>query len=247
MGGYGTYLGWEIRKGNGGEPTLTGSTASDLHPKLMGGESAASASLPPLFVDAQTGLDWSAFAHGQGPGRSSARRNDSLFSCGGPGRRALHPPPGAPDPGEASPRFLRLAPGGTSSRGPSLTALLLSSPRPPHDQPRSPHTITALAGLGLLAANGVIGNIMQGARPARPRGASGLRVWRHRRPSGHAWSSLLRTHTRRITRRPALPRSGATLLADKAALRTTHAFLGTSLMAVFLVHAGLGLAEGFSF
>lgn len=37
MGGYGAYLGWEIRKGNGGDATLTGGTAADLHPKLMGG------------------------------------------------------------------------------------------------------------------------------------------------------------------------------------------------------------------
>ena len=36
MGGYGAYLGWEIRKGNGGEPTFgTPDTAADLHPKLM--------------------------------------------------------------------------------------------------------------------------------------------------------------------------------------------------------------------
>lgn len=29
---------------------------------------------------------------------------------------------------------------------------------------RSPHTITAVAGLALLLANGVLGNVMQGAR-----------------------------------------------------------------------------------
>ena len=38
MGGYGTYLGWQIRAGNGGDPTFgTPDTAADLHPKLMAG------------------------------------------------------------------------------------------------------------------------------------------------------------------------------------------------------------------
>lgn len=55
----------------------------------------------------------------------------------------------------------------------------------------SPHAVTALAGLGLLAANGALGAAMKGS-PA-------------------------------------------------PALRTTHALLGSSLMAVFLVHAGLGV------
>ena len=39
MGGYGTYLGYQIRAGNGGDPTFgTPDTAADLHPKLMAGE-----------------------------------------------------------------------------------------------------------------------------------------------------------------------------------------------------------------
>ena len=37
MGGYGSYLGWQIRAGNGGDETLTGDAAADLHPKLMAG------------------------------------------------------------------------------------------------------------------------------------------------------------------------------------------------------------------
>jgi hypothetical protein len=36
MGGYGTYLGWQIRQGKGSEPTFgTPDTADELHPKLM--------------------------------------------------------------------------------------------------------------------------------------------------------------------------------------------------------------------
>lgn len=36
MGGYGTYLGWQIRGGNGVDATFgTPDTASQLHPKLM--------------------------------------------------------------------------------------------------------------------------------------------------------------------------------------------------------------------
>ncbi len=38
MGGYGTYLGWQIRAGNGGDATFgTPDTAAELHPKLMAG------------------------------------------------------------------------------------------------------------------------------------------------------------------------------------------------------------------
>jgi len=38
MGGYGTYLGWQVRAGNGAEKSLspTGDTMAELHPKLMG-------------------------------------------------------------------------------------------------------------------------------------------------------------------------------------------------------------------
>ena len=41
MGGYGAYLGWEIRKGNGGDATFgTPDSAAELHPKLMIGMTA---------------------------------------------------------------------------------------------------------------------------------------------------------------------------------------------------------------
>lgn len=59
----------------------------------------------------------------------------------------------------------------------------------------SPHAISALAGIGLLTAQAVLGATMKGSPLAR----------------------------------------------------TGHAYLGSSLMAVFFVHAGLGLANGLSF
>ena len=40
MGGYGSWLGWRIRAGAGGEKTLTGTAARDLHPQLMGAMTA---------------------------------------------------------------------------------------------------------------------------------------------------------------------------------------------------------------
>ena len=116
MGGYGTYLGWQVRAGNGGDATFgTPDTAADLHPKLMLG----------MFL---------------------------FFAAGGQGGLLFNLLQGKP---------------------------LLESP----------HAVSALAGLMLLGANGVLGAVMK----------------------------------------------------DSAQLRTTHAFLGTSLMAVFLVHAALGV------
>jgi len=115
MGGYGAFLGWQVRAGKGSEPTLTGSPTRDLHPQLMGVMTA-------------------------------------IFVAGGSGG--------------------------------ALFNLLL-------DRPvfQSPHAVTALAGLGLLAANGALSTVMKGS----------------------------------------------------PALRTTHAFLGTGLMAVFVAHAALGV------
>lgn len=120
MCAYGTYLGWEVRKGNGNDETLTGDIVRDLHPKLMGAATL-------------------------------------IFFLGGQG---------------------------------GLVFMLLQ------EKPllESPHAITAFAGLGLLAANGAIGQVMK----------------------------------------------------NKEELRTVHAYLGSSLMAVLLVHAGLGLQLGLS-
>ena len=120
MGGYGTYLGWQIRAGNGDNETLTGDLVRELHPKLMGAMA--------LF-----------------------------FFLGGQG---------------------------------GLVFMLIQ------DKPllESPHAITAFAGLGLLAANGVLGKTMK---------------------------------------------------SDETK-RTLHALLGSSLMAVFGVHAALGLNLGLS-
>ena len=116
MGGYGTYLGYQIRAGNGGDPTFgTPDTAADLHPKLM-------------------------------------------LGC-----------------------FLFFAAGG---QGGLLFNLLQNKPLL-----ESPHAVSALAGLMLLGANGVLASIMK----------------------------------------------------ENPQLRTAHAFLGTSLMAVLVIHAGLGL------
>ena len=116
MGGYGTYLGYQIRAGNGGDPTFgTPDTAASLHPKLMAG----------CFL---------------------------FFLAGG--------------------------------QGGLLFNLLQNKPLL-----ESPHAVSALAGLMLLGANGVL----------------------------------------------------ATVMKENPQLRTAHAFLGTSLMAVLVVHAGLGL------
>jgi hypothetical protein len=116
MGGYGTYLGYQIRAGNGGDPTFgTPDTADQLHPKLM-------------------------------------------LGC-----------------------FLFFAAGG---QGGLLFNLLQNKPLL-----ESPHAVSALAGLMLLGANGVLASVMK----------------------------------------------------ENPQLRTAHAFLGTSLMAVLVVHAGLGL------
>ena len=116
MGGYGTYLGYQIRAGNGGDPTFgTPDTAASLHPKLM-------------------------------------------LGC-----------------------FLFFAAGG---QGGLLFNLLQNKPLL-----ESPHAVSALAGLMLLAGNGVL----------------------------------------------------ATFMKENPQLRTAHAFLGTSLMAVLVIHAGLGL------
>ena len=87
MGGYGTYLGWQIRAGNGGDATFgTPDTAAALHPKLM--------TLMTL-----------------------------LFLAGGQGGLLFNLLEGRP---------------------------ILESP----------HAVSALAGLGLLAANGALGTVM---------------------------------------------------------------------------------------
>ena len=116
MGGYGTYLGWQTRAGNGGDATFgTSDTAAELHPKLMGGMTL-------------------------------------LFLAGGQGGILFNLVQGRP---------------------------VLESP----------HAMSALAGLLLLAGNGALSTVMKG----------------------------------------------------DPQLRTAHAFLGTALMAVFAVHAALGL------
>jgi hypothetical protein len=122
MGGYGTYLGWQIRAGNGNDATFgTPDTAAQLHPKLMGIMSL-------------------------------------VFLAGG--------------------------------QGGVLFNLLAGKPIL-----ESPHAVSALAGLLLLAANAGI----------------------------------------------------STVMTDSAQLRTAHAFLGTSLMAVLVVHAGLGVKLALAF
>jgi hypothetical protein len=122
MGGYGTWLGWQVRAGNGGDSTFgTPDTVSDLHPKLMWG----------MFI---------------------------FFAAGGQG---------------------------------GLLFNLLEG-RPVLE---SPHAVSALAGLILLAGNGMLSSFMK----------------------------------------------------ESPQLRTTHAFLGTSLMAVFVVHAALGIQQALSF
>jgi hypothetical protein len=122
MGGYGTYLGYRIRAGEGAEPTIgTPDSAAELHPKLMLG----------CFL---------------------------LFAAG--------------------------------AQGGMLFNLLEGRPIL-----ESPHAVSALAGLGLLGANGAL----------------------------------------------------AAVMGDSPNLRTAHAFLGTSLMVVLLVHAALGLQLALSF
>lgn len=87
MGGYGTFLGWQIRAGNGGDPTFgTPDTAAELHPKLMAGMTI-------------------------------------FFAAGG--------------------------------QGGLLFNLLQNKPLL-----ESPHAVSALAGLMLLLANGVLGSVM---------------------------------------------------------------------------------------
>jgi hypothetical protein len=118
MGGYGTYLGWKVRAGNGGDDTFgTPFSAADLHPKLMLG----------CFF---------------------------FFLAGG--------------------------------QGGLLFNILQNRP-----VLESPHAVSALAGLMLLAANGVLAGAM----------------------------------------------------GENPQLRTAHAFLGSSLVAVLLIHAGLGVQQ----
>jgi len=121
MGGYGTYLGYKIRSGEGNKEAFGGEMIRELHPKLMGGM---------LFFF---------FLGGQGGLVFTLMENRSLLE--------------------------------------------------------SPHAVSALAGLGLLGAQAALGVTMKG-------------------------------------------RQGA---------RTAHTYLGTGLMALFFVHAGLGLANGLSF
>lgn len=121
MGGYGTYLGYKIRAGEGNEAAFGGETMRELHPKLMGGM---------LFFF---------FLGGQGGLVFTLMENRNLLE--------------------------------------------------------SPHAVSALAGLGLLGAQAALGVTMKG----------------------------------------------------KASARTAHTYLGTGLMALFFVHAGLGLTNGLSF
>ena len=149
MGGYGAFLGWQVRAGNGGAATFgTSDTAAELHPKLMGGMTL-------LFL---AGLCCAA-----APLFSSS----AVQFCGCARERGAD-------------AQLRLAGG----QGGILFNLVQGRP-----VLESPHAISALAGLLLLAGNGALSTVMKGD-----------------------------------------PR-----------LRTAHAFLGTSLMAVFAVHAALGL------
>lgn len=121
MGGYGTYLGYQIRKGEGDAEAFGGDTVRSLHPKLMGGM---------LFFF---------FLGGQGGLVFTLMENRPLLG--------------------------------------------------------SPHAISAFAGLALLGAQAAIGATMKG----------------------------------------------------KPGARTFHTYLGTGIMSLFFVHAGLGLANGLSF
>jgi len=121
QGGYGTYLGYKIRDGEGDGAAFGGEKIRELHPKLMAGMAFF------FFLGGQGGLVFSLME----------------------GRPLLE----------------------------------------------SPHAVSAAAGMALLGAQGVLGATMKG----------------------------------------------------KKAARTVHTYLGSSIMAMFFVHAGLGLANGLSF
>ncbi|QDZ21155.1 DUF4079 domain-containing protein [Chloropicon primus] len=121
MGGYGAYLGYQIRGGKGSTEAFGGELVRELHPKLMLGMTFF------FFLGGQGGLVFTIMEH----------------------RPLLE----------------------------------------------SPHAISALSGLGLLGLQGVIGATMKG----------------------------------------------------KPGARTLHTYLGSSIMALLVAHAGLGIANGLSF